>query len=177
MDLLLLGGLSAHNQPWIKDVGQALKPLANKTAVHQYAHWQTGGDIDIEHELKAVAPKAQQLGDYLIFAKSIGAVIAAMGIERRVLKPKACVFAGLPLELIIKSGFAFTEWLKTGIRPIVFVQNTNDPAGSCLEVRTYLQTSGLDNYQLLELPGDTHSYTNLDKLKEIVGEAMERVKQ
>lgn len=172
MNILLLGGLNAHNQPWIRQVEQALKPLFDQCVVHEYAHWQTGNDINLESELAGASAKAQELGDYVIFAKSIGTVISAMGISRQMLKPKACIFVGVPLGLINKDAMPFTDWLSSAGCPLTFVQNSGDPAGSYDQVKTYLQGGSLAKYNLIELPGDTHDYSNLDELKKIV----ERIK-
>jgi hypothetical protein len=174
MDLLLLGGYSAHNQPWLNDVEQTLKPLAGQTMRHEYAHWQNGGDMDIDVELSGATDKSKQLSEYAIFAKSIGTVVAAKGIGQNQLKPTTCIFVGLPLNTIQQRYPEFINWLKPSKVPIVFVQNSGDPAGHAADVRNFIAASGLEGYSFIELPGDKHEYGNLDELKNIVGEALKR---
>jgi hypothetical protein len=174
MDLLLLGGNGPHNQPWLNDVEQTLKPLAGQCMRHEYVHWKNGGSIDIDSELVGVADKSKQLGEYGLFAKSIGIAIAAKGIGQNQLKPTTCIFVGLPLGTVQREFPEFINWLKPSKVPIVFVQNSEDPVGSAEGVRNFIASSGLNNYSFIQLPGNTHDYTNLDELKNIVGDALKR---
>jgi len=63
MNALFLGGMSPRNKAWIRDVELALKPLFQKTIVHDYAHWDNPQlSMDVAAELVAVAEKAKTLG-------------------------------------------------------------------------------------------------------------------
>jgi pimeloyl-ACP methyl ester carboxylesterase len=60
-------------------------------------------------------------------------------------------------------------WLKALAVPTLFIQNAHDPTASYQELQHYLrQHMAQPNYQTVELQGDTHSYTDLQKLKQLV---------
>ena len=167
MNLLLLGGLSLHNKEWIYGVEKALAPLFKMCVVHEYAHWEDPQKtMDLDAELAAAANKASELGEYAIFAKSIGSVVALKGIGHGLLSPKACLFAGLPLGAIKNENIDLLPWVQANKAPSTIVQNSQDPTGSFIEIEEFLSNLPA-NYKLVELPGDTHSYNDLPKLKEL----------
>lgn len=172
MQLLLLGGYSPHNKPWIHEVGRVLAPLVDRSIVHNYAHWDSGGKMDMEAELSAISAEAHELQDYVVFVKSIGIVLTVEAINRGLLAPKACVFAGLPIGAVVERGEAFDMQLADLNCPVTFVQNTNDPVSSFEDVRTYVQRVHPANYTLVELPGNTHDYTDLDEIKSLIDKAL-----
>ena len=170
MDLLLLAGNSIHNKEWIHTVKKILSPLFKKSLVHEYAHWQNGElDIDLEAELKSLDLELKSSDSYYIFAKSVGSILTLKGMDSGQLKPLKVVIAGLPLGLIKESVVFFNKWLENNKVPLLIIQNTNDPLGSFLEVKKYLQELNLGfEYEIIEVPGDDHSYNDLVKLKELV---------
>jgi predicted alpha/beta-hydrolase family hydrolase len=172
MHAVLLGGNSKNNQPWIRQVAGAFAPLFESCIVHEYAHWQSGAGshfIDFNKELTLLAPKVQDLGEYIIFAKSVGTVLTAKGIQAGSLAPKGCIFTGVPLLLIKREAYPFTAILQAYRHPTLFVQNTSDPAGSFVEVKTYVEENNLLQplNHMVELPGNTHDYTDLSALKNL----------
>ena len=170
MQLLLLGGYSTRNKPWIYDVADALEPLADQRVVHEYAHWSDENiSLDVEAELAAIADEAQNLAEYVVFAKSIGIVLTVEGMSRGLLAPQACVFAGLPLDTAVSErGEAFVRQLAEVSCPMVFVQNSHDPLGSYYALKQYLERAGVAQSMTIELPGDTHHYGDIDTLKTIL---------
>jgi len=170
MNALFLGGMSPRNKTWIREVEQKLKPLFVTTLVHDYAHWDNPDqNMDIAAELVTVAEKAEKLGQYVIFAKSIGTVLTAQGIHDGVLTPDGCLLAGLPLAIIKTDELQTGAWLTASAVPIIIVQNTNDPVGSFADAQTHLGALP-PNHKLIELPGDTHDYNGLEKLKELMSQ-------
>jgi alpha-beta hydrolase superfamily lysophospholipase len=175
MQLLLLGGYSTRNKPWIHEVGDALAPLVERCVVHEYAHWSgEGQDMDFAAELAAIAEEAEHLDDYVVFAKSIGIVLTVEAMSRGLLAPRICVFAGLPLSTaVVERGQAFARQLARLQCPLVFVQNNADPLGSYEAVKQYLERAGATQAMTVELPGDTHHYGDVGKLRTVVRGAMQ----
>lgn len=168
MDLLLLGGNSAHNKQWVYEVCDALGPLFDRCLVHEYNHWHNGESfINFSEELTALQAETAGMSDYLIFAKSVGVVLAAQGIERGVLVPHGCLFAGVPLGLVEKQAYPLCDWLACGKQQLVFAQNEADPAGSFDSLQHYLADSELDKYEIVRLNGDTHNYEDMDMLRQL----------
>lgn len=174
MNLLALGGESLRNQEWIHQVGEEFKPLFDRVVVQDYAHWASGAPgIDVDRELDVAAQTAHDLGDYVIFAKSAGSVLSLKGIAEGRLRPRACLFAGLPLGMIrvLETG----DWWKFSM-PVALVQNTGDPVSPYREVEAYLRERlPAGSYKLVELPGDTHHYGDLSKLESLTTELLERL--
>lgn len=169
MNLLLLPGNSSNNKDWAYEARDALTSLFDRCVVHEYAHWTSGAAIaDIDLEIEALKQTIKGLGDYAVFAKSIGTVIAAKGIFEGVLGPGKCIFAGAPLPLIKDRDYEYTKWLAASGKPVLFIQNSHDPVAGYEELKTYLKSSELIGYELVELPGDTHNYNDFATLKDLV---------
>src|SRR5258708_1357816 len=100
MNALILGGESPRHYEWVRTVAEHLKPSFEKVVYLDYRHWSTGGGSDIEFETAEVAKLTDNLNEYAIVAKSIGTVIATLGVASETLKPTRCVFLGLPLGLM-----------------------------------------------------------------------------
>jgi len=168
MNLLLLGGMSPHNKEWIYKVEKTLSSLCQHTTVLEYAHWNDPTKtMDIDKELAEVGEKAKELnGDYAVFAKSVGVILALRGISGGLIKPQKCFFVGLPLGLVAQENINLPLLLAANQNPTLLAQNTDDPAGSYAEVQTYLKDAP-PNYKLIELPGNTHNYDKYTKLKEL----------
>ena len=169
MDLLLFGGMSPRNKEWLYHVEKSLRPLFDKTSLHEYAHWASAApQIDLEHELHAAHNQARELDDYVIFAKSAGVVLSLKGIAEKTLRPKACLFVGTPLNFIHEHSHQVDIWLKSLDMPAIFVQNAHDPTGTYQELQRYLHEHlQSPHYKIFEEPGETHDYNDLQRLKEL----------
>ena len=74
----------------------------------------------------------------------------------------------LPLKLIHDDRIPVGEWLKDAAAPILIAQNEHDPLGSYEEVKAFIDGSKATNCTILRLPGDTHSYDDIGKLRELM---------
>ncbi|MGH7157513.1 MAG: hypothetical protein ACREGD_00330 [Candidatus Saccharimonadales bacterium] len=172
MDALVLGGNNPHNKEWVQQLKSALAPLFNTIATHDYAHWASGGStIDFDHELRAAVAEARSLNDYVIIAKSVGTLLSLRGTASNSLRPSKAIFLGMPLNYIRQQAMEHESesWLKKTTAPMLFIQNAHDPVASASELERYLKiivSPSLVN--LVELPGNTHDYTDFPKLFELV---------
>lgn len=169
MNLLLLSGESILNKAWIENVAQTLKPLFAQVTILYYDHWQTGqGTIDLEKEYSKLISVAKDFGDYVIFAKSIGTVLAVRGIYEHKLNPVKCVFVG-PAFLMGESTITgFQNWIEGYSLPTLFVTKTNDPVAPASQLRDLLEKYHVQNFQFVEIPGDNHKYENIEELESLV---------
>ncbi len=169
MNLYLLPGNSPHNKEWIKQVEEALKPLFKETKVQFYKHWETGEEIaDLEYESNKLKNDFKE--NSLIFAKSLGIVITLKTIKEHKVKPKACIFAGAPINWCKKNNIPIETLLKGLKTKALFIQNKNDPAFSSKDLKELLEKNKLKNYKLIELEGNTHEYSDLPKIKHLIEE-------
>jgi len=167
MNALILPGNSLRHREWGKDLAVAVTPLFGTVHMHEYRHWDTGEpEADTDYELEQLQ-KLTALGGYVIIAKSIGTVIAAIGIERGVLTPTHCLFMGIPLNVVDQLKLDFADMMKN--LPSTVIQNTSDPYGSFADVSTQLMSpTNAGSFSLIENPGDTHDYLDFDQIKQLI---------
>jgi predicted alpha/beta-hydrolase family hydrolase len=171
MHILILGGESVRNKAWAHALREALTPLSDDIAVHEYAHWsRENGQIDLANELAAVEAKLAAHGDYIIVAKSIGGVLTAKGIDSGLLAPRKLAILGTPLSTIQREAIPYADWLAKSSAPKLFIQNHADPLGSFADLEAYLASSALAGYTVAETPGDTHSYLAFDQIRQFVAD-------
>lgn len=171
MNALLLGGNSLRNREWIQRVGVSFSSLFDKITVHDYKHWQEGRpNISFEDEQPILAKEAAALDDYVVFAKSAGSILTVKSIHDGLIAPQKCVFAGTALAMVKNENLDFARWLSAVECPVLFIHNSDDPIASFNELKDYLSENGPTNFEMVELPGETHDYDDLEELTELVKE-------
>lgn len=168
--ILLAWNNKQSNESWIQEVEQKLSVFFDETHIQYYNHWTKDiPNIDLEYESKVFLEKINQIDDYVIFAKSAWSIVALKNIYENNLKPKACIFVGVPMWMIFHNQFPYEKWLKNIDISILFIQKTNDPACSYDElVKLFLEFS--DKFKFIEIEWNTHYYEDIDTLKKLVGE-------
>ncbi len=152
MHLILLGGNNKKNKDWVKDVEKSLKEYFDTSHVHEYKHWTTDEEmIEIEHEIKQLMShiKEKDEKNYVIFAKSAGAILTLKAISEKKLNPIKCIFAGITINWARESGMPIDEWVKGYSIPTLYFQKTSDPAFSYAELQSWLILSGSDSYKTI----------------------------
>lgn len=147
---------------------EQLASLFDETTIHEYQHWLSWeGSMDIEKEINLVYSKIKDQKDLVIFAKSLGTVLAMKLMIDQWFLPKKCIFVWLPLWYIKNMWFSLKTYLSKISCPVLFIQNKEDPAGSYLEVVGEVSQISND-FSFVELPGNDHDYSDVEKLSEIV---------
>lgn len=169
MNLVLLGGNSSENEPWIREVEKNLQPYFDSTHVFTYSHWKTGEMlIDINLEITRIEKYVKNLGTYIIFAKSAGCLVVSKAIKERVINPKKCIFVGVPLDWAKLNSFDAPNWLSGNNTPTLIIQHTNDPFATSSQVKLLLDTLNIENTRLKEIPGNDHTYNEIDSLTNLI---------
>lgn len=170
MNLLLLPGNSISNKEWIYKVFNFIKKEYDKGIVHKYNHWENGeGIINLNTEIESISNYFNE-GHFIIFAKSVGCLVALKAMYEKKIFPVRCYFLGFPFNWAKKNGFDFDKWMSSLNIPVVFIQNNNDPFMKCDELKNYLKSLKISNYKIYESRGDTHDYDNLKEIKKIMEE-------
>ena len=156
MNALILGGESPRHYEWVRTVAESLRPHFDKVVYLDYRHWTAGGSSDIDYEIGQAALLAQELGEYIIVAKSMGTVVASLGTARGELHPLRCIFMGTPLGLVERVAGAPEATQK--LPPTVFIQNEHDPDSSAEQVQAFVAERGNKQASCVVVPGDTHDY-------------------
>jgi len=169
MNLLLLSGNSKRGKDWLEQVDSNLAPQFDQTYRHDYAHWEKDEpEIDLDLESQRLSTLTQNLPPYMVFAKSAGTILTCKAIVLGTLRPRSCLFVGLPLAMAHNQNLPVKEWLGTTDFPIAILQHTSDPLGPFQEVEQYIEAIKRDNITVHELPGDTHDYSEFQIFSDFV---------
>jgi hypothetical protein len=169
MELILLPGNSINNKEWIEKIESDLKEFFDKTYVSYYKHWETGSEIiDMNYELEKLTKHIGKKRNYIILAKSVGAVLTIRGIKEGKLKPKKCIFFGTPILFCRKYGIPIDFFIENYSTETMFIQNTKDPFFSADELRKFLKDKNVKNHSIIEFNGETHNYDEFFQIKKLV---------
>ncbi len=169
MELIILGGNGVQNRSWIREVAKRLRKSFNKIYTHNYDHWKTGKElIDLDYELNKIVEYLNNKEEYIIIAKSVGAILTIKGICENKIFPKKCVILGLPLSWAIKNRMQLDVWIKGFSTPTLFIQNKLDPLMSSKELKNFLEEEKVINFLFYELNGNTHEYDNVKEIYQII---------
>ena len=165
MKVLILGGNSPRHYDWNRQLAAALSKAGHEPIIHDYMHWQTGGPLAaIESEIASAAAAMKSEPSYAIIAKSIGTVIAVLGVARGALHPKKCILLGVPHTGIAGDTADFLPSMATLPRTL-FVQNEHDPYGSAEGLDALLERSCPPAYELAVVFGNTtHDYLDFAQM-------------
>ena len=159
--LLILPGNSERNRAWGEVCAEYFKDAYDLTCLIHYDHWGTEQTtIDFEAELEKIAATAEGAhdeGDWVIFAKSIGSVLALKAVTTRAIKPRRAVFFGMPLELVADTEGPHWSLLKSFTIPAIAFHNDADPTATYAYTKDTLAAYA-PTITLETLAGDTHDY-------------------
>lgn len=164
--LLILGGNSKNNILWLDKYKQEFSKDYKVYDIF-YEHWENNKEINFDIELNKMNRIATNIKNYNIIAKSIGSVISIIGIDREIIKPKKMVILGYPLDLIKSNNLNINSLIKEISKKIniLIIQQDNDPIGKYVDV-----AKELPNVKVIEIPGNDHSYANLNIIKPLIEE-------
>jgi len=138
--------------------------LSNVKSLH-YSHWDSEhNNFNFELESENLIKKMENGKNFIVFAKSVGAILALRTIHNKKLTPKACIFVGSAVRWARETQKGIDSWLQGYSIPTLFIQKTSDPAISFEDLKKTLTLSKAKNYKLLQLPGDNHDYEDIEPL-------------
>ena len=169
MNLILLGGNGIDNKTWIEKVEASLKPLFESTKTIYYDHWQSGEwMINLDKEKEKLSEIAKDDGAYVIFAKSVGSLVAVKAIAEKLISPQKCIFVGVPLKWARKNNFDIDSWYQNFPTPTMVIQHSNDPFATSKESLDFFSEKSAQHIKFEELPGDTHDYNEFETIQKLV---------
>lgn len=163
MKILGLPGINPVTEHWMKNLFNILDLGQTTSIVQNYQCWKMPGSrLDLEVEIE----KAGKEQADIIIAKSIGTTLALNGYKRKLFTAKRCIFIGTPIKGLRASEQDMLREQINEARPILFIQQTNDRAGSIAELRKIV----VDNtpIKVVEIPGSDHMYSDTHQLKDII---------
>ena len=169
MKLILLGGNNVHNREWIESVRNKFSDLFDESVVLIYEHWKSEGKVlDRTKEIEKLSKIAGR--ETVIFAKSAVIGLTLQAILEMKIKPKKCIFVGLPLNWEEVNRNELSPYFIDYKIPTLFIQAEKDPYASFSDVKKFLDKNKVKNCELKEVAGEDHDYLDVDELKIIVKE-------
>lgn len=172
MNIVLLGGNSKRHYQWVRDLAASLTSNGHTVILHDYKHWLTGDEsADIEYEINSLSKQLEPYDNYIIIAKSVGTLIASLGIQRGAIKAAHAILLGVPLNGVISTYPEFTDALKS-LPPTIIVQNSDDPYGAVADITQFIeQNAPTQVISVLEIPNNsTHDYVDFPLLNGVVSQ-------
>ena len=158
MNVLILGGNSKKHYEWNRQLAAYSISQGDTPVIHDYYHWSAGEELSINWELKRLRDTVASLDTYIVVAKSVGTVIATLGVARGILSPSRCIFLGVPVTGVVREVAAFGLSL-TSLPPTHIFQNEFDPYGTVLAMREYMSQYRTPKLTISSIPDiDTHEY-------------------
>ena len=167
MNIILLGGNNKSNKEWIESVKDSVADLFENQEVLYYSHWdsQEKKDIDMDLEVIRLKELSEKLGDFIIFAKSAGALLTLKALKMKQINPQKVILAGIPGNWAKENSYDFENWLENLDQEITFIQQEKDPMFYAEELQGVLETKSLKNYKLVKSEGESHNYDDLNLLR------------
>jgi len=166
MEAIFLGGNDKSNIPWLKQISEELKESFSKVNVYLYKHWKLNEPfIDLNYETKELKKYLINKKEYVVIAKSAGAVLTLKAIHENVISPIKCIFLGLPLNWTIKNKIPLNIWIKNSSIPILFIQNVKDPFLSSKDLKEFLIDNNAFNYSIVEINREDHTYNDFERMR------------
>jgi len=151
MITIILPGHSLSNKAWAFET-QANLQIPGEIVVHQWRHWTTGGDIDIDYEVGEIIKKVggQKVS---IIAKSIGTKVFMLLYPHIKDQVQKVILCGIPFDPA-----TYMSGIKsfTGNNLIIF-QNSSDPYIPYKPIQLYIRLVNKD-IRVVEKKGATHDY-------------------
>lgn len=164
--LLVLSGNNKKNIVWGEECSKFFENDFDKVFYLHYDHWKNGEEsINIEVELqkiKKLVDETGEKGDWCIFAKSIGSVLALMAVKQKIFLPEKCVFFGMPLaiaESVVTDDWSYLS--EFSVTTLAF-HNDQDSTADYKFTKNKLAEMA-PGITLVTLSDDTHNYLDFSE--------------
>jgi hypothetical protein len=178
MNIVLLGGNHVMNKSWVEDIAKNVGDIFDKAVVQDFLHWQKGEqDIHMDEEVAKLAEITGEWIDYIVFAKSIGTIVALKALFEKKISPKKVVFLGFPYEHSKEQGYETDKYLEALSVPTFFIQKSEDWAMHYDDLEKLVKEKVKGEYKLLKYhrdgePDTEHHYADIEYLKSLLKEWM-----
>lgn len=157
MNILFLPGMAQKTEVWAEKLMKELALENCQLTIQRYDHWDSEGDgcMRLEGEIE----KMQAAKVDLLLAKSIGAVVALMAVNRQVIKPSKVVLIGTPVLSCAEENIDLRSLAGNLAIPALYIQQKDDVVGSSGRLCTEVGKAPLAT--VVEIPGNNHQYKDL----------------
>lgn len=167
--LVLLWGNHLHNKKWIQELNKELLPFYDTTYIHNYRHWdEKKENMEREYEYQQVSEYLKTISwSIILLCKSLWCMLWLRIMAEQNVYIKQAIFIWFPLAWTHMHTFSIEKYLKEITSPILWVQQTNDPAWW---YTTIVDTVGSisPGFTCKEVPGNDHKYQEIKAIKQII---------
>ena len=129
--------------------------------------------MDFSAEAVKLGKMCRVSTEYVILAKSGGSWLTLKLMAEGKIKPVKIILVGPAWNWARNNGFDPIALAKKVTVPVLVVDKTNDPSLSFGQLKKEVEEAGLTNFTLVEMPGDTHHYENVEKIGKLIREFAE----
>lgn len=168
MKTILLPGFSVQNKDWAEEIkGRIGEKIGLE--IHYWPHWQTGDTKPgwIDEEVDKVLEK---IGDEKvnILAKSIGTLVAARLLNKRVGMVGKIILCGVPLAAFKEGDEESYQILgKLPTENVLVIQNENDNVGSFDKVNAIIKNINPE-IKVMSKPREDHNYPYAEEFEKFL---------
>jgi len=169
-NVIILGGNNNCNISWLKKMKREYKKSYNVFDMY-FDNWIDNSDMDFEIELEKFRNIVEPLDEYFVVAKSAGAILSLMAINKEFIMPEKIVIMGVPLVYAERKKIDIEELLSLASKKsnILIIQQKNDPQGKYQDIVELITP----NIQKIEIKGNHHTYGKINYIKTIVDTFLE----
>lgn len=167
--LLVLAGGSLRNKVWGEACVNYFKNQFDVTFLIHYDHWESGeSNINFETELEKIAQRVKEAGEegeWYIYAKSIGSILALKAVDKGLIVPTKCVFFGMPfsvvMDTVVKSEFQVITSFSVNT---LAIHNLEDPT-AIFDVTKKIVEQNMPTVTLVTMNANNHDYLDFSLYK------------
>lgn len=165
MRVLGLPGKDPETYRWLSEIVDGLE-IPCDARIQEYSCWSDHGGAP-EFNLADEVATAIDFEPEFVIAKSLGTLVA-LGTYQHTLPVYGYVLIGMGQALLDESSKETLAALCRSHVPVLFIQQTNDPACSYIDLCASLGEG--HNAITVEVSGDDHRYENKEELMNIIND-------
>lgn len=161
-ELIILGENTPNNINWIKRMNDIYKSDYNVSTLF-FENWKDNTMIDFDKEIKKLVSLCKNTDNYIIIAKSAGAILSVLEIEKNTIKPKVLIVMGFPLLFTLNNNINIIKMFNDiSVKcKVLVIQQKFDPQGKAKDIEKMLNK----NITVETIQGNNHVYANFSLIK------------
>ena len=165
-NILILGGYSKNNIPWINNIKEVFKNDYNINII-KYDNWYNDLEMDYDIEIDKIYSSIIDNKIDTIIAKSIGIYLVVKLLDKMDIKLDNIIFMGYPLKVLKENNIDINNNIININKKynLYFIEQENDILCSYDEL-----VNLFSDINVIKINGSDHSYSNYDDLKMIIDE-------
>lgn len=161
-NVIILGGNTSNNIKWLEKLKSVYAKNYNVSTLF-FDNWKDNTMIDFNKEGQKLIKLCEEKENYIIIAKSAGAILAAQEIKNNNITPNILIVMGMPLKFSLANQIDIKSLFNDISKKckILIIQQKFDPQGSAKEISEMFNK----NILVKTINGNKHVYANFLLIK------------